>query len=327
MGNLICRLAALCWVHIFGRIAETGVQTSFSPTVELHEIVVVQNEEINSTPVVGHDTVIIVENESEETNEHFYYVPKRPLFPAFPYQGSKRLQQHKIVEHRPSNYYGLRVSEPFSGCAANFWQSRHTNYILNDKDFNVYSLLYCIKEDLITRAIQVAKVYENNKPEFIGVRDTPENDHIMAAAKAIYLLYHSYNSNMMSYCPDSSKESNRIQPFENRMQNREYYNHIQNAELYNLDYTEIMDMANTDEDFIMMDPPYVDTAKYPTSFSKQNHIECANKFKESRAKCLVMVEDHPLMRELYKGYIVERYVFKYGSNKKDPVYHLIIKNY
>jgi hypothetical protein len=53
-------------------------------------------------------------------------------------------------------------------------------------------------------------------------------------------------------------------------------------------------------------------------------------FEESRARCLLIVADSPLMRELYRGYVRAAYAKNYNMKRNQHVAcstHLIITNY
>ena len=90
--------------------------------------------------------------------------------------------------------------------------------------------------------------------------------------------------------------------------------------------------------FVFLDPPYVDYDHYPGArvqgheeqFGRRQHEALFGLFEESRARCLLIVADSPLMRELYRGYVRAAYAKNYSMKRNRQVArstHLIITNY
>jgi len=86
--------------------------------------------------------------------------------------------------------------------------------------------------------------------------------------------------------------------------------------------------------FLFLDPPYVGFDHYPGArvlgdeqFGRREHEALFDLFEESRARCLLIVADSPLMRELYRGYVRAAYAKNYSMKRNRQVArstHLII---
>ena len=89
--------------------------------------------------------------------------------------------------------------------------------------------------------------------------------------------------------------------------------------------------------FLFLDPPYVGFDHYSGArvlgdehFGRREHETLFGLFEESRARCLWIVADSPLMRELYRRYVRAAYVKNYNMKRNQQVAsstHLIITNY
>jgi DNA adenine methylase len=113
-------------------------------------------------------------------------------------------------------------------------------------------------------------------------------------------------------------------------------NLLSTTEIYNLDYTDIFNMANED-DFMFLDPPYdcvfsdYGNIEYKGGFNEVNHIELAEKYKQLKCKALMVIGRTPLTEKLYGDMIVDEYGKSYAVNIrnrfKSTASHILISNY
>ncbi len=111
---------------------------------------------------------------------------------------------------------------------------------------------------------------------------------------------------------------------------------LSNAEIYNLDYSEIFKMSKAD-DFIFLDPPYdcvfsdYGNIEHKDGFNERNHIELANQYKQLTCKALLVIGRTPLTEKLYGNMIVDEYGKSYAVNIrnrfKSEASHILISNY
>jgi len=111
---------------------------------------------------------------------------------------------------------------------------------------------------------------------------------------------------------------------------------LQRTLILNEDFEQIFERINEiDNPFIFLDPPYISTFHNYNGdgFSIEDHQRLAKCFKETHGKCLLIIKDHPIIRELYDGYIKDSYDKNYAINVKNRMKdvteacHLIIANY
>ena len=111
---------------------------------------------------------------------------------------------------------------------------------------------------------------------------------------------------------------------------------LQRAELFNLDYSDIFDMAEAD-DFIFLDPPYdcvfndYGNIDMMNGFDEAEHRRLATDFRNLQCRALMVIGKTPLTEELYGEYIFDEYYKNYSVNIKNRFnndkMHIIVKNY
>ena len=96
---------------------------------------------------------------------------------------------------------------------------------------------------------------------------------------------------------------------------------LQRAELFNLDYNDIFNMAEAD-DFIFLDPPYdcvfndYGNIDMMNGFDEAEHRRLAADFRNLPCRALMVIGKTPLTEELYGGYIFDEYYKNYSVNIK-----------
>ena len=117
----------------------------------------------------------------------------------------------------------------------------------------------------------------------------------------------------------------------------EQHSHLlQKAELYNLDYQQIFNMAN-ENDFMFLDPPYdcvfndYGNIDMMNGFDETEHRRLAEDFKNLPCRALMVIGKTPLTMELYGKYVYDEYYKNYSVNIKNRFnndkMHIIVKNY
>lgn len=256
--------------------------------------------------------------------------------PVIKYSGGKR-REIKFFQHWiPDNYD--KYIEPFVGGGAVYFYLEPQKSIINDinKDLiNFYKTLANNRDKLIKEVDSL----KNNEETYYKIRDMMNgfiDKEYMSATIYAYINRTAF-SGMVRY---NSKGHFNV-PF-GRYKNYNPSNFftleaselLQRTEILNIDFEKIFEISNED-DFLFLDPPYDSTFKdyVPGGFSIKDQKRLAKCFKNSKSKCLLVISDTPLIRELYKDYIKEEYHKTYAINvknrmlKNNSTKHLIITNY
>lgn len=187
-----------------------------------------------------------------------------------PYQGSKRLLAPLILKYFPGKIN--RLIEPFAGSAAVSIAAAMTNkankFIINDINSSLISLL----EDIVENPVMISDAYEklwheqsgNEKEFFVEIRskfnETQRSDYFLYVLARCIKGAIRYNSNGEFNQSADNRRKGR-QPEGMRLEINSVSKFLRGkTQFYSVDYSEIFDLANSD-DLIYMDPPYQGTCK------------------------------------------------------------------
>ena len=207
---------------------------------------------------------------------------------------------------------------------------------------------------------EVEKIYHSNRIDFDALKAQTPHEKVEDKNEAFYysmrdmfngisdkkysdaLLYFFINktaySGMIRY--NAKGEFNvpfgRYQKINTSLITKAHSNLLSLAEIYNLDYSEIFDMAKED-DFIFLDPPYdcvfsdYGNEEYKDGFNDQYHIKLANDIKKLNCRVLLVIGRTPLTERLYGDMIIDEYAKTYAVNIrnrfKSSASHILVANY
>lgn len=99
----------------------------------------------------------------------------------------------------------------------------------------------------------------------------------------------------------------------------------------NLEFNIIIDKYDREHTFFFVDPPYFETSGYGVEFGENEHLILRNKLKNLKGKFLLTINDHPSVREWYRGFNVIETEVGYSVGKintsRKKYKELIITNY
>lgn len=228
----------------------------------------------------------------------------KPINSPFRYAGGKFYARNLILEHiTPHSTY----IEPFAGGASIFFAKPKAKINwLNDADpelINTYLIIRDRPHELIEslKGEQALKERHNYyKNEF-----KPQNE-LEKAQRWFYLNRTSYSGIMnMKNCYWGYGDKYSMRP-ENWAANiLRTSQKLQNVEITNLDFEEMIDMIEPNKNtFLFLDPPYFNADQdkfYSCSFSKEDHLRFSEVLKRNAHKFNFMItyDNSPEVRELY----------------------------
>ena len=120
------------------------------------------------------------------------------------------------------------------------------------------------------------------------------------------------------------------------LKNKKYEDLLAATDVLNKDFAHIFENYNDENNFMFLDPPYDSefTDYGYCTFGRKEHERLADLFKKTKIKCLMIIGETDFIKELYDGYIVDKYDKKYrfklhSGRVGDEINtkHLVIKNY
>lgn len=281
--------------------------------------------------------------------------------PLIKYSGGKSKEIPQIVARIPR--FSGRFIEPFFGGGALYFHLEPHRAIINDINSKLIEFYRGVQQNypaLRKELDEVEKIYHSNRMEFEELKALTPNERVKDKNEAFYysmrdmfnglsdkvysdaLLYFFINktaySGMIRY--NAKGEFNvpfgRYQNINTSLVTEAHSNLLSSAEIYNLDYSEIFNMAN-DDDFIFLDPPYdcvfsdYGNEEYKDGFNDECHIKLAQDIRNLNCRVLLVIGRTPLTERLYGDMIIDEYVKTYSVNIrnrfKSSASHILVANY
>lgn len=280
--------------------------------------------------------------------------------PVLKYRGGKSREIPHFLQYIPDDFD--RYIEPFFGGGAVFFHLEPANAIINDANARLMTFYQQLRDDYSTMRIQLdelQKQYEANQAEFKKLKSKAPDERMPNSNEALYyhiralfnrpndsfldgVLYFFINktaySGMIRY--NNSGEYNvpfgHYPNFNTKLITRQHSELLKRAELFNLDYSDIFNMAG-ENDFIFLDPPYdcvfndYGNVDMMNGFDEIEHRRLAADFRNLPCRALMIIGKTPLTEELYGDYIFDEYYKNYSVNIRNRFnndkMHIVVKNY
>jgi DNA adenine methylase len=262
-------------------------------------------------------------------------VQEQHLHPLVKWSGGKSDEIQHILKHIPPF---TTYVEPFVGGGALFFYLNPQQAVINDIHPDLISLYRAIGAGKRQELKTFMEAHPNTEQEYYVVRGlTPATPEERAAQfyylrKTCFRGMLRYNSQGKFNIPYGKYKTINYTDLDNPA----YETLLQRTTIMNGSFKDVFAQCNTPDHFIFLDPPYDSTfTDYGyCSFGKKEQEELAKCFKESRAKCLMVIGETDYITQLYDGYIKEKYPkqykFKIHSGRVGDeinVNHLVIRNY
>lgn len=279
--------------------------------------------------------------------------------PVLKYRGGKSREIPNFEQYIPNAYN--RYIEPFFGGGALFFHLEPENAIINDLNTRLMSFYEELRNNYDDMRVELDKlqdVYEKNQEEYTLLKQEKPDKRVPNNNEDLYYLMRDefnnptgeymnsviyYFINKTAYAGmtryNRSGEYNvpygRYPNFNTKLVTSEHSQLLKQANLYNVDYSEIFEMVEAD-DFVFLDPPYdcifTDYGNIDAmdEFAEEQHRQLAQDFIALPCPTLMIIGETDLTRELYDGYIATKYSKNYSVNIRNRfeanAYHMIVTN-
>lgn len=280
--------------------------------------------------------------------------------PVLKYRGGKSREIPRFLQYIPDDFN--RYIEPFFGGGAVYFHLEPENAIINDANERLMTFYSQLRDQypLMRQQLdEIQRVYELNQIEYKRLKALTPDERVPNANEELYyrmrelfnhpddtyldgVLYFFINktaySGMIRYNNngDYNVPFGRYPNLNTRLVTQQHSELLQGAELFNLDYSCIFDMAQED-DFIFLDPPYdcvfndYGNIDMMNGFDEAEHRRLAADFRNLPCRALMIIGKTPLTEELYGDFIFDEYYKNYAVNirnrfKNDKM-HIVVKNY
>lgn len=247
--------------------------------------------------------------------------------------GGKSLLVEKIVRRIPDH---TCYCEVFAGAAWLLFRKEESKVeIINDINIDLVTLFRVVKHHLdefirYLRWILVAREeFERFKKE-----DPETLTDIQRAVRFYFILKNSFSGRIKK--PSFSISTHRLSGF-NLLRVEEELSaiHLRLTRVYieNKDYKDVIERFDKPDTFFYLDPPYYGCENYYGDgiFSREDFGKVALLLKCVRGKFILSINDHPRMREIFRGFQMAKVRTHYATaawtGKSKAVTELLISNY
>jgi DNA adenine methylase len=228
--------------------------------------------------------------------------------------GGKSLIAKQLVSQFPE--YTTYV-EPFFGAGSVFYAKQKSNIeIINDLDEDMYIII----KGLQTNGVEINDTiyrHPSTREQWLELKGKKD------AASLMRFYTDSFFSSGRTYNVSRSKSLSST----NRKDYTKYQDRLKDVSVYNRDYKELINEFDSETTFFYLDPPYEGSKDYKNRVIPNDVRDALINVK---GKFMLSYNDSPLIRELFKDYIINEVTTMYSrtqniNNRQKK--ELVITNY
>ena len=257
--------------------------------------------------------------------------------PIVKWSGGKKDEIKQFVDMIPTDIH--TYAEPFFGGGAVFFHLAPKKACVSDVHKELVDFYRVLKDNKGEEIHAFMSEHPNEESMYYDVRDQMNIETPLDNAKRFFYLRKTCFRGMLRY--NKSGKFNipfgryKTYNFE-ELKDEKYSKVFENTEILNESFENVFEKCNDTKDFIFLDPPYDSefTDYGYCSFGKVEHEKLAECFKNSKARCMMVIGKTPMIERLYEGYIkkeyFKKYAFKIHSNRVGDeinTTHVVITNF
>lgn len=260
----------------------------------------------------------------------------RHLTPLFRYSGGKRMEIKRFIHHFPESF--KTYVEPFVGGGAVFFYLNHPGMnVIADTDPRLTTFFQHMQKGNGPAIADKVDTMPNTKEDFMHVRDEMQAVTPIEEAAKFYFLRQTcfrgidqWNKAGVWHVPWNTSVTTKVAGTV-RLKDPAYEELFSHTLIFNQTFQDTIREYDTPDTFFFLDPPYDGKDYYGRrNFGDAEHRALHASLQNTRGKWLMVVNDTPLMRELYGPNIKDSYTVSYHMKrikKAAPADHLVLTNY
>lgn len=252
--------------------------------------------------------------------------------PIIPWMGGKRRLADRLIPLFPPHECYVEV---FAGGAALYFMRPQAApvEVLNDINGDLVTL-YRVVQNHLEEFVRQFKWALSSRQVFEWQKMTrPETlTDIQRAARFFYLQHHAFAGKVTGQTFGTATTGPAINLLRIEENLSAAWQRLSGTYVENLPWLDCAERYDRAHTFHYMDPPYWQTAGYGGNFPFENYERMANFMRSCKGKVMVSINDHPSIREVFRGFHHERLSIKYSNSNhrrscQEPSGELIIMNW
>jgi len=256
----------------------------------------------------------------------------KPIKPAAPYVGGKRILAKTIIEHINHIPHKSYV-EPFCGMGGVFFRrdQKPPCEVINDYNGEISNFFRILQRHYVS-FIEMMKFSITSRREFERLADsTPETlTDLERAARFLYLQRTAFGGRVtrqgfgVSKGTSSRFNCRKLEPLIENLNER-----LSGVVIENLEYAECIQRYDSPDTLFYLDPPYWGSeSEYGAGlFGRDDFVKLADLLSTIKGKFILSLNDTSEIREIFKAFSMEHVSVKYTitRRKSKSAKELIIK--
>lgn len=232
--------------------------------------------------------------------------------PIIPWMGGKRRLADRLIPLFPPHECYVEV---FAGGAALYFlrpQGAPVE-VLNDINGDLVTLYRVVQnhlEEFVRQfkwALSSRQIFEWQK-----MTRTETLTDIQRAARFFYLQHHAFAGKVTGQSFGTATTAPAINLLRIEENLSAAWQRLSGTYVENLPWLECAERYDRAHTFHYMDPPYWETAGYGVDFPFENYERMAEFMRRCKGKVMVSINDHPDIREVFKGFHFEEVNIRYS---------------
>lgn len=246
-----------------------------------------------------------------------------------PYIGGKTRLASKIIALFPEH---TTYVEAFAGGAQVLFRKDPSKVeVLNDLDYEVVNFYRCCQshyEELV-RYLRFT-VASRKWFDILNATDPATLTDIQRAARFLYLQKNCFGGLVKNqHFHYGITQPSNFNPERIPKAIEETHHRLARVQIESLPYEQVLEKYDRSSTLAYLDPPYWDRKLYKFNFKENDFRAMVEHLKALKGKFILSLDDHPKVREVFKGFLMERIEIHYTAQRSaDTKFaELIIRNF
>lgn len=220
--------------------------------------------------------------------------------------------------------------EPFAGGAAIlFARAPSSVEVLNDINGDIANLYRCVQNHL-EELVRQFKWLLVSRDQFNRFKAQPPEllTDIQRAARFYFLQKTAFGARVSGQSFGvSASQPPRLNLLRLEEDMSAAHVRLSRVTIENLDWRACMQRYDRSDSFFFLDPPYFETEGYGVDFGIGEYEKLWEQMSNSKGMCVLTINDHPAMRQIFSGFKVKVVDIKYTigaggpAPRKELIYH------